>query len=57
MLFTAQEQHKAIIEAIEQREGARAEALAREHARLSLRTLNTALIAVPGFKLIAGSAA
>jgi GntR family transcriptional regulator, vanillate catabolism transcriptional regulator len=63
VLFTAQEQHKAIIEAIEQREGARAEAMAREHARLSLRTLSTALkhspalSEVPGFKLIAGSVA
>jgi GntR family transcriptional regulator, vanillate catabolism transcriptional regulator len=39
VFFAAQEHHKGIIEAIEYREGARAEALAREHARLSMRTL------------------
>jgi GntR family transcriptional regulator, vanillate catabolism transcriptional regulator len=39
IFFAAQEHHHGVIEAIEQREGARAEALAREHARLALRTL------------------
>jgi GntR family transcriptional regulator, vanillate catabolism transcriptional regulator len=39
VFFAAQEHHRGIVEAIEQREGARAEALAREHARLSMRTL------------------
>ena len=34
-LIRAQSQHRAIIEAIRDREGARAEALAREHARLA----------------------
>lgn len=38
-LRTAQEQHKAILEAIAAREGARAEALAREHARSARRNL------------------
>lgn len=42
VFFSAQEHHKAIIEAIAQREGARAEALAREHARLAIRTLGAA---------------
>lgn len=41
VFFAAQEHHKGIVEAIEHREGARAEALAREHARLSMRTIRT----------------
>lgn len=40
--FVAAEQHRAIVEAIENREGARAEALAREHSRLSRRNLELA---------------
>ena len=36
-LTLAQSQHRAIIEAITAREGARAEALAREHARAARR--------------------
>ncbi|TAK49853.1 MAG: GntR family transcriptional regulator [Xanthobacteraceae bacterium] len=39
-LTIAQSQHRAIISAIEMREGARAEALAREHARLARQTLD-----------------
>jgi len=42
-LVAAQHQHRAIIEAIERREGARAEALAREHARLAQRNLGAVL--------------
>ena len=38
-LAGAQEQHYAILDAIESREGARAEALLREHARLARRNL------------------
>jgi GntR family transcriptional regulator of vanillate catabolism len=47
------------VEAIANREGTRAEALAREHAHLALRTLNTVLKSdnvletVPGARLIA----
>ncbi len=37
------EQHRAIIEAIENREGARAESIAREHSRLARRNLDWAL--------------
>jgi GntR family transcriptional regulator of vanillate catabolism len=37
----AQRQHRALLDAIEHREGARAEALAREHARLALANLNS----------------
>lgn len=39
ILVIAQEHHRAIVEAIEGREGARAEALAREHARIARRNL------------------
>ena len=42
-LTGAQAQHRAIIEAIEFREGARAEAIAREHARLARRNLEYVL--------------
>jgi GntR family transcriptional regulator of vanillate catabolism len=58
VFFVAQEQHKGIVEAIENREGSRAEALAREHAHLSLTTLKTALKnestweQVPGLKVV-----
>ncbi|WP_336245344.1 GntR family transcriptional regulator [Maritimibacter dapengensis] len=38
-LILAQAQHRAMIEAIAGREGARAEALAREHARIARRNL------------------
>ena len=53
-----QEQHHAIIEAIENGQGTRAEAVAREHARLSRRNLETVLTdseilsCVPGNSLI-----
>jgi GntR family transcriptional regulator, vanillate catabolism transcriptional regulator len=43
VLYVAHAQHRAILEAIELREGARAEALAREHARLARRNLEVAL--------------
>lgn len=52
------EHHRAIHEAIASREGARAEAVAREHARVARRNLETALEhrslgdLVPGLKLI-----
>ncbi len=42
-LVTAQFQHRSIIEAIELREGTRAEALAREHARLARFNLDKVL--------------
>ena len=43
MLLIAQAQHRAVVEAIENREGARAEALMREHARIAHRNLKLAL--------------
>jgi GntR family transcriptional regulator of vanillate catabolism len=58
MLVLGQEQHKAIVEAIENRHGTRAESLAREHARLARHNLELALSnrdvfsSVPGSSLI-----
>lgn len=43
ILVIAQEHHRGLIEAIERREAARAEALAREHARVALRNLEIVL--------------
>ncbi|MCD9028710.1 GntR family transcriptional regulator [Luteimonas sp. BDR2-5] len=43
ILTIAQEQHRAVLEAIEMRQGARAEGLMREHARLAHRNLRYAL--------------
>jgi len=43
ILFIAQAQHGAMLEAIEAREGTRAEAIAREHARLARRNLDVVL--------------
>lgn len=41
VLVIAQAQHRALVDAIEAREGARAEALAREHARIARENLDT----------------
>jgi GntR family transcriptional regulator of vanillate catabolism len=63
VLVVAQEQHRMVIEAIAQREGARAEALMREHARIARRNLQQALHDqqalqhVPGARLIRRAAA
>ncbi|HRE20804.1 MAG TPA: GntR family transcriptional regulator, partial [Rhabdaerophilum sp.] len=58
VLVIAQYQHRAVVEAIIEREGARAEALMREHSRVARRNLGQAvrsreaLEQVPGGKLI-----
>ena len=58
MILVGQEQHHAILEAVEHRQGTRAEALAREHAQLSRRNLESSLTDkhirnyVPGSPLI-----
>lgn len=61
-LSRAQNQHHAILDAIEAREGSRAEALLREHARLARRNLNflkdaDPIVAtrVPGMLLVAAN--
>jgi GntR family transcriptional regulator, vanillate catabolism transcriptional regulator len=43
VLVIAQAQHRAVVEAIRQREGTRAEALMREHARIAQQNLQEAL--------------
>jgi len=60
-LTLAQQQHRDIVEAISQREGARAEALAREHARLARQNLEfvinqdrSLMTRVPGLALVSG---
>jgi GntR family transcriptional regulator, vanillate catabolism transcriptional regulator len=59
LMAVAQDQHRCVVEAIEAREGARAQAIMQEHARLAARNLRLALAsdgalgAVPGNALIA----
>ena len=57
MLVLAQDQHWQVLEAIEQREGSRAEAIMREHSRFARRNLREVLEShnlqeMPGLKLI-----
>jgi GntR family transcriptional regulator, vanillate catabolism transcriptional regulator len=58
MLTIGQEQHHALLEALEKRQGTRAEAIAREHVQLSRRNLESVLSDesilqyVPGASLI-----
>ena len=58
VLVVAQQQHRSVFEAVRQREGARAEALMREHARIAQHNLreafksHQALQRVPGASLI-----
>jgi GntR family transcriptional regulator of vanillate catabolism len=58
MLVVAQDQHREVLGAIENREGARAEAIMREHSRIAQRNLHDAVRSrhlhrhVPGVRLI-----
>lgn len=57
MLLIAQDQHVQVLDAIENREGSRAEALMREHSRIAQRNLREALHGtanhpLPGVQLI-----
>jgi GntR family transcriptional regulator, vanillate catabolism transcriptional regulator len=57
MLIVAQDQHWQVLQAIEHREGARAEAVMREHSRLAQRNLRDAVRSttpsnMPGVQLI-----
>ncbi len=58
MLIVAQQHHKALLDAIRRREGTRAEAIAREHARIPAQKLaevlqsQHAVDAIPGAALI-----
>lgn len=58
-LITAQAQHRAVLEAMTRREGARAEAIMREHARIALSNLEYIMqkdrslrVHVPGLALL-----
>ncbi len=48
LMLYAQEQHRSLVEAIRRREGARAEALAQEHARTAWKFLDTLMKANGG---------
>jgi len=57
MLIVAQDHHRQVLDAIERREGARAEALMREHSRLAQRNLRESvqshdLERMPGMRLV-----
>jgi GntR family transcriptional regulator, vanillate catabolism transcriptional regulator len=56
MLIVAQDQHWQVLQAIEQREGSRAESVMREHSRLAQRNLRDAVrssaSSMPGVQLI-----
>ena len=61
-LFLAQAQHRGILEAVVRQEGSRAEALAREHARLARQNLDHVIFEnrslmdhIPGLSLVAGA--
>jgi GntR family transcriptional regulator of vanillate catabolism len=49
------EHHRALVEAIEHREGGRAEAIAREHSRLAQRALKRALEYAESFNKLPGA--
>src|SRR6201993_4065724 len=55
ILLIAQDHHRIVIDAIENREGARAEAVMREHARLAARNLRSALKNRSHFDLLPAS--
>lgn len=57
ILIVAQDQHRQVLSAIEQREGSRAEAIMREHSRIAQRNLHATLQShdlgqMPGVRLI-----
>jgi GntR family transcriptional regulator of vanillate catabolism len=54
--YVAAEQHRAMVEAIENREGARAEALAREHSRISRRNLESVFESTETSRRLPGAA-
>ena len=56
ILTIAQDHHRCVLDAIEQREGARAESLMREHSRLASRNLALALRSQSTLDLVPGSA-
>lgn len=55
ILLLAQDHHRIVLDAIENREGARAEGIMREHARLAARNLRAALKTRSHFDLVPAS--
>jgi GntR family transcriptional regulator of vanillate catabolism len=51
MLIVAQDQHRQVLDAIERREGARAEAIMREHSRIAQRNLREAMAVRPALRM------
>jgi GntR family transcriptional regulator of vanillate catabolism len=43
MLIVAQDQHRQVLDAVERREGTRAEGIMREHSRIAQRNLRDAM--------------
>jgi len=56
ILLVAQDQHRCVVEAIANREGARAQAIMQEHARLAGRNLRLALGNKDAFERVLGGA-
>jgi len=56
ILTIAQEHHRSVVDAIQNREGTRAEAVMREHSRLAHRNLQLALRNRDSLALVAGAA-
>ena len=56
IIYVAQTQHRALLEAIEEGEGYRAEAVAREHARLARSNLDVALRSQRALQHLPGAA-
>jgi GntR family transcriptional regulator of vanillate catabolism len=56
ILAVAQDQHRCVLAAIERREGSRAEAIMREHARIAHRNLERAFANQRDMELVPGSA-
>jgi GntR family transcriptional regulator of vanillate catabolism len=56
ILMVAQDQHRCVLRAVEQREGTRAEAIMREHARIAHRNLERAFANQRDMDLVPGSA-
>lgn len=56
VLTVAQDQHRCVVNAIENREGGRAEAIMREHSRLAARNLTSALADASALDRVPGAA-
>ena len=56
ILMVAQDQHRSVLVAIDRREGSRAEAIMREHARIAHRNLERAFSSQRDMDLVPGSA-